>query len=253
MKETTMKIRNALILAVTLLFCTGVASADEIRVAVASNFSNAMKDIAELFEKRTGHRVILVFGSTGKHYAQIKNGAPFEAFIAADVLRPKLLEEEGIARSGSRFTYAIGKVVLWSPNSKLVDAKGKVLSSDTFRHLAIANPKLAPYGEAAEQVMRALGVRDVLERRIVRGEDIGQTFQFVRSGNAELGFVAYSQIKSPEVSAEGSFWEPPQSLYDPVEQQAVLLKDNAVARELLSFMKSGESLKIIRDYGYGTP
>lgn len=246
------KAPNTLFLALSLLFGVATASAGEIRVAVASNFTGAIKEIAQAFEKQTGHQVTLVFGSTGKHYAQIKNGAPFEAFFAADVKRPKLLEEEGAAQPGSRFTYAIGKVVLWSPNQDLVDADAEVLNSDQFRHLAVANPELAPYGKAAEQVMKAKGAWEALRGRMVRGENIGQTFQFVYSGNAELGFVALSQIKKPGAAIEGSYWEPEQSLYDSIEQQAVLLKNNDVARDFLAFVRSEPAREIIHGYGYGT-
>ena len=244
--------RKTLLPALSLLLCAGLASADEIRVAVASNFTDAIKDIAQSFEKKTGHQVTLAFSSTGKHYAQIKHGAPFEAFFAADVKRPKLLEKEGIAQPGSRFTYAIGKIVLWSPDADLVDPKGKVLNDGGFRYLSIANPKLAPYGKAAQQVLKAKGLWKAMQGRMVRGENIGQTFQFVKSGNAELGFVALSQIKKPAAASEGSYWLPPQSLYDPIAQQAVLLKDNAVARKFINFVKSDEqALKIIQAYGYG--
>lgn len=233
------------------LLCTGWASAGVIRVAVASNFSDAIREITEAFEETTEHEVVLIFGSTGKHYAQIKNGAPYEAFFAADVRRPKLLEAEGIAQPGSRFTYAIGRVVLWSPDPGLVDAKGEVLDQSAFRYLAIANPKLAPYGKAAEQIMRARGLWDGLQGRMVRGENIGQTFQFVHSGNAELGFVALSQIRKPGTETKGSHWLPPQSLYDQVDQQAVLLKDNDLARAFLAFARSDQAHTIIRSYGYG--
>jgi len=244
---------HLMLLVLTLLFGTGPVMADEIRVAAASNFSNTIRDIAWLFEQQSGHRVILIFGSTGKHYAQIINGAPFEAFFAADVKRPELLESEGIAQPGSRFTYAVGKVVLWSPDPKAVDTRGKVLNGKNFRHLSIANPKLAPYGRAAEQVLRAQNAWNALQGRMVRGENIGQAFQFVNSGNAKLGFVAFSQIKRPGKSINGSFWEPPKSLYDPIKQQAVLLKDNPVAREFLDFVKSEQALEIIQAYGYDAP
>lgn len=227
--------------------------AGEIHVAVASNFTEAIKSIAGRFEASTGHRVTLISGSTGKQYAQIINGAPFDAFFAADVRRPKLLEEEAIARPGSRFTYAIGKVILWSPKAGYVDNNIKVLEQENYRYLAIANPKLAPYGKAAQEVLQAHGLWDALQGRMVRGENIGQAFQFVKSGNAELGFVAYSQVKRPGHPIEGSFWEVPQSLYSPIEQQAVLLKDSDTARAFLLFVKSDESLDIIRGFGYGTP
>ena len=241
------------LVAAVLLFGAGELAADEIRVAAASNFTNPIKSIAERFTDTTGHKVTLIFGSTGKHYAQIKNGAPFDAFFAADVLRPELLEKECVALSGSRFTYAVGKVVLWSPKIGYVDSAGKVLEQRGFRYLAIANPKLAPYGKAAQEILQARKVWDVLQGNIVRGEDIGQTFQFVKSGNAELGFVAYSQIKRPGHPIEGSFWEIPQSLYTPIEQQAVLLKENTIAKDFLRFVKSEKSRNLIREYGYSVP
>ncbi|PCI26228.1 MAG: molybdate ABC transporter substrate-binding protein [SAR324 cluster bacterium] len=234
-----------------LILSSGQAMADKIRVAVASNFTGTIRKIAESFEKSTGHKVILIFGSTGKHYAQIKHGAPFDAFFAADARRPKLLEKEGVALPGSRFTYAIGKVILWSPQKNYVDIEGKTLEQKEFRYLSLANPKLAPYGKAAQEILQGRGLWKGLRGRMVRGENIGQTFQFVKSGNAELGFIAYSQVKHPGESVEGSYWKIPQSLYSPIEQQAVLLRDNDTARSFLSFVKSDESLKIIRGFGYG--
>lgn len=231
---------------------TTSVTADEIRVAVASNFANAIREIAGRFERQTAHKVTLVFGSTGKHYAQIKHGAPFDAFFAADAKRPRLLEEEGLALPGNRFTYAVGKLILWSPKAHYVDPRGKVLEQGEFRHLALANPKLAPYGRAAREVLQKKGQWLVLRDRMVRGENIGQTFQFVKSGNAELGFVARSQVKRPGQRMEGSWWEIPQALYSPIEQQAVLLQDIAAARAFLTFVRGQEALDIIRAYGYGT-
>ena len=224
--------------------------ADTIRVAVASNFSKPIEAIAARFEDHTGHRLILVFGSTGKHYAQIINGAPFELFLAADMQRPKLLEQQGIAIAGTRFTYARGRLVLWSPRNNYVDAEGKILESGEFRHLAIANPKLAPYGMAAQEVLESRGLWKSLQQRLVRGESIGQAYQFVSSGNAELGFVAYSQINQPNLINTGSYWVIPQTLYEPIEQQVVLLKENTVARDFLSYMQKQEIKKIIFQYGY---
>lgn len=236
-----------------MLLGAGKAVSDEIRVAVASNFADVIKIIAGRFEAGTGHKVVLIFGSTGKHYAQVKNGAPFDAFFAADAERPKRLEEEGVVQSGSRFTYAMGKLVLWSPETGYVDPEGKVLEQGGFRHLAIANPKLAPYGKAAREVLLGRGLWDELQSRMVRGENIGQAFQFVHSGNAQLGFVAYSHVKRPGYSVKGSFWEVPQSLYSTIDQQAVLLTDNDAAHAFLAFVKGDESLEIIRGFGYGTP
>ncbi len=236
-----------------------VSLAEELRVAVASNFYSTIKVIAEQFELKTTnssgqqHKVILIPGSSGKHYAQIINGAPFDIFFSADTERARLLEQSERTESGTRFTYALGKLILWSPMDNYVDLKGEVLKSKDFRYLAIANPKLAPYGKAAEEVLKSLNIWTVLGGRIVRGENIAQTFQFVSSGNAKLGFVAHSQIKSSDLSISGSFWEVPQSIYRPIEQQAVLLRDSALAREFLSFVKSDESLSIIYESGYGLP
>jgi molybdate transport system substrate-binding protein len=238
---------------IVLLLVATQVMAGEVRIAAASNFADAIKEIAHKFEVATGHKVVLVFSSTGKHYAQIKNGAPFSAFFAADVRRPKLLEEEGLTVPGSRYTYALGRVVLWSPKANYVDSEGQVLSQGDFRYLAVANPKLAPYGRAAQEVLRSRGLWDDLHRRMVRGENIGQTYQFVKSGNAELGFVALSQIRQPGQQPEGSYWEVPLSLYQPIEQQAVLLQEDEVARGFLWFVKSEASREIIRGYGYGTP
>jgi len=236
-----------------------VSLAEELRVAVASNFYSTIKVIAEQFELKTTnssgqqHKVILIPGSSGKHYAQIINGAPFDIFFSADTERARLLEQSERAESGTRFTYALGKLILWSSMDNYVDLKGDVLKSKDFRYLAIANPKLAPYGKAAEEVLKSLNIWTDLGGRIVRGENIAQTFQFVSSGNAKLGFVAYSQIKSLDLSISGSFWEVPQSIYSPIEQQAVLLRDSSLAREFLSFVKSDESLSIIYESGYGLP
>jgi len=239
-----------LLVTVALLFTTGYSFAEDIRVAVASNFSSAMTTLAQRFEADTGHKVTLIPGSTGKHYAQIKHGAPYDVFLAADTKRPEILEQEGLALPGSRFTYAIGKIILWSPIAGIVDSEGKVLEQGAFRYLAIANPRLAPYGKAAQQVLQKRGLWGPLKGKIVRGENIGQTFQFVGSGNAEMGFVAYSQLKRPGQSIAGSFWEVPESLYDPIEQQAVLLKNNKAARKFLLFMKSDWARDMIHRFGY---
>ena len=240
-----------LITATTLI--PGQAMADEIRVAVASNFAGAIRAAVDLFEADSGHSVTLAFGSTGKHYAQIRNGAPFDAFFAADARRPELLEKEGLAIAGSRFTYAVGKLILWSPVAAYVDHQGEILKQGTFRHLAMANPELAPYGVAAREVLMERGLWEKLEKRLVRGENISQAFQFVASGNAELGFVAWSQVQRPGHRLEGSFWDVPARLYTPIEQQAVLLKDTGAGRAFMSFMRSEKAIRIIHDHGYETP
>jgi len=238
---------------VTIMFSCTQSIANEIRVAVASNFAHAITSISKKFEIATGYRVTLTFGSTGKHYAQIKNGAPFDVFLAADAVRPKRLEKERVGLPNSRFTYAIGKVVLWSPKANYIDSLGNVLQQRQYRYLAIANPKLAPYGKAAQEILQARKLWGNMHGHIVRGENIAQTFQFIKSGNAELGFVAFSQIKRPSQAVEGSYWEVPQVLYTPIEQQAILLKDNKTARLFLSYLQSDDALQIIHNGGYDTP
>lgn len=244
-------LKNARRLGALMFLCFGSSSADEIRVAVASNFSDTMNRLVERFEQRSDHKVLVSFGSTGNHYAQIKNGAPFEAFFAADVERPELLEKERVAIAGSRFTYAVGRIALWSRQADYVDAEGKVLETGDFRFLAIANPDLAPYGAAAREVLVARGLLEKLQGRLVQGQDIGQTYSFVYTENAELGFVAYSQLKRPGQEIEGSFWLVPEALHRSIEQQAVLLRDVAAAREFLQFVKGEEARMIIQSYGYG--
>ena len=244
--------KNLLIIAL-LLFTSVPLHAGEIRVAVASNFANALREMSAVFTHKTGHKVKISTGSTGKHYAQIKNGGPFDIFFAADTRRPELLDKEGLAVVGSRFTYARGKLVLWSPQKDLVDNEGRVLELGNFTYLAVANPKLAPYGKAAQQVLQKRGLWNSFRKRMVRGENIGQTFQFVKSGNAPLGFVAASQVKRGGVISEGSFWEVPEEYYSAINQQAVLLKNNEVAQSFISFVRSEEGLSIIRDFGYEAP
>jgi len=246
-----MRTRASLGLLVALLGVAGVSAADEIKVAVATNFAGAMDALVERFEATSGHTVLVSSGSTGGHYAQIKNGAPFEAFFAADTERPRLLETEGLAVPGSRFLYAVGRVALWSTRPSYVDADGKILEAGDFRHLAIANPELAPYGAAARDVLTARGLWDRLQPRLVNGQDIGQAYSFVQTGNAELGFVAWAQLKQPNREIAGSYWLVPQSLHRPIEQEAVLLRDVPAARALVEFIKSAEAREIIRSYGYG--
>lgn len=227
--------------------------ADEIRVAVASNFRATMTQASHRFETHHGHRVTLIPGSTGKHYAQIVNGAPFDAFFAADAERPARLEAEDRIVPGTRFTYAIGRLVLWSSKPDLVDPNGSILSSRNFKHLAIANPRLAPYGEAARQVLVSLGLWESLAGTLVRGENIAQTFQFVASGNAEIGFVARAQLQSMAGQVAGSSWEPPLSTHDPIEQQAVLVRDSTAGRQFMAFMRGPEMRALIRAHGYDVP
>lgn len=234
-----------------LACCAGPASAADVHVAVAANFASTMTRLASSFEHSTDNHVLISVGSTGRLYAQIKNGAPFDVFFAADVARPKRLEKERAIVPGSRFTYAVGRIALWSRRPGYVDANGKVLKTLNYRHIAIANPELAPYGAAARAVLRARGLWKRIQSRLVEGQDIGQTYGYVASGNAELGFVAYSQLKKPGASIEGSFWLVPRSLYPPIEQQAVLLKDTPAARAFVRFVKSAPAHAIIAEYGYG--
>lgn len=237
-----------------LLIWSIPARADEVRVAVAANFTAPMQKIAPGFESATGHKLILSFGSTGKFYAQIRNGAPFDVLLSADEATPAKLEAKGNAVSGSRFTYAIGKLVLWSPKPGMVDKTGKVLSQGEFRHLALANPKLAPYGAASVDAMKALGVYEKLKEKFVLGENLPQVHQFVASGNAELGFLALSQIFQNGRYSEGSFWVLPENLYPPVKQDAIALalgKNKPAVDAFLKYLRGKESREIIKSYGYG--
>ncbi|HEY1104461.1 MAG TPA: molybdate ABC transporter substrate-binding protein [Burkholderiaceae bacterium] len=229
------------------------AHADEVQVAVAANFAGPMKAIAAVFEKTTGHKAELITGATGKFYAQIKSGAPFDVFLSADNETPAKLEQEGLAVKGSRFTYATGKLVLWSANANLVDGKGDVLKKGDFKKLAIANPKVAPYGAAAVETMTKLGLLDAITPKLVQGESIGQTFSFISTGNAELGFVALSQVLEGGKLKAGSAWTVPATLHAPIVQDAVVLargKDNKAAAELIALLKSDRIKDLIRSYGY---
>lgn len=226
------------------------AQAGPVHVAVATNFAKTARELGEAFEKERGDRVVVSAGSTGKLYAQIVSGAPYEVFLAADAERPRRLVEAGHAVEGTRFPYALGRLVLWSPDvGRVADASAL---RGTFRHLAIANPELAPYGAAARDTLRRLGLWDALAPRLVRGEDIGQTYQFVATGNAELGFVALSQV----MGVEGSRWLVPDDHHAPLEQQAVLLEpgqgDDA-ARAFLAFLQGDAARALIEASGYALP
>jgi molybdate transport system substrate-binding protein len=227
--------------------------AAEVQVAVAANFTAPMQKIAADFEKATGHKAQLAFGATGKFYAQIKNGAPFEVLLAADDETPAKLEKEGMAVAGTRFTYSIGQLALWSAKPGYVDDKGEVLKQGAFDHLAIANPKLAPYGAAAVETLTKLGLLGSIEPRFVQGENIAQTFQFISTGNAELGFVALSQVVENGKLKSGSAWVVPASLHAPIRQDAVVLakgKDNPAAAALMKYLKSDPARAVIKSYGY---
>ena len=243
-------------LSVSVLLAVVVASpvlADEVQVAVAANFTAPMQKIAADFEKDTGHKAALSFGSTGKFYAQIRNGAPFEVFLAADDETPAKLEKEGFAVGGSRFTYATGQLALWSAKPGYVDDRGEVLKTGTFQHLAIANPRLAPYGAAAVEALKKMGLLGSIERKFVQGENIAQTYQFVSTGNAELGFVALSQIYADGKLKGGSAWIVPARLHSPIRQDAEVLsqgKDNPAAAALVKYLKSDKARAVIKSYGY---
>jgi len=223
------------------------------RIAVASNFADPARALADEFRKT--HDAVIEFtpGSTGKQYAQIINGAPFDAFLSADAARPERLESEGRGVAGSRFTYALGRLALWSTRADFVDPKGDVLRGSAFAHLAIAKPDLAPYGAAAQSALEHMQLWDDVQSRIVFGENISQTFQFVESGNAQIGFVAWSQIILRTGEARGSFWLVPSTMHPPIAQDAILLTDNAVAREFLDFLKTPAARSSIKKFGYDLP
>ena len=229
------------------------AQAGDALLAVAANFTAPMQKIAQAFEQDTGHKAVLSFGATGSFYAQIKNGAPFDVLLAADDDTPLKIEKEGLSVVGSRFTYATGQLVLWSKQAGLVDDKGEVLRSGKFQKLAIANPKLAPYGLAATETLTQLGLLSELQPKIVMGESIGQTYQFLVTENAQLGFVALSQVFAGGKITQGSVWVVPAKLHNPIQQDAVLLnsgKNNPAAAALLTYLKSDKARAIIKSYGY---
>jgi molybdate transport system substrate-binding protein len=248
----TLPLSRCLALLAAAVFACAVEAA-EVHVAVAANFTAPLKDIAAEFERDTGHKVVASSGPTGGLYTQIRNGAPFELFLAADDSTPAKLEQEGGVVPGSRFTYAIGKLVLWSASADVVDDRGEVLKRNAFRHLAIANPKTAPYGLAATQVLERLGLADAIRPRLVEGTNITQAHQFVASGNAELGFVALSQVYKDGRLAAGSAWIVPAELYEPIRQDAVILargRDNPAAQALADYLKGPKAAAVIRAYGY---
>lgn len=241
------------LLPLALLIAGHAAWADEVQVAVAANFTAPMQRIAVEFEKDTGHKAQLSFGATGKFYAQIRNGAPFQVLLAADDETPAKLEKEAMTQSGGRFTYAIGKLALWSAKPGYVDDQGEVLRKGDFNKLALANPKLAPYGLAAMESITRLGVLSAVESKFVQGENIAQTYQFVSTGNAELGFVALSQVMKDGRIASGSAWIVPASLHTPIRQDAVVLakgQGNAAAGALMKYLKGDKARAIIKGYGY---
>jgi molybdate transport system substrate-binding protein len=231
------------------------AHADDLSVAVAANFTAPMKLIAAEFEKDSGHKLLASYGSTGKFYAQIKNGAPFEVLLAADDETPAKLVKENVALSGSQFTYALGKLVLWSAKPGVVDGAGAVLKKADFAHLALADPKLAPYGVASMETLRNLGAYESAKPKMVTAETITQAYQFISSGNAELGFVALSQVLK-DGKIDGSSWLVPANLYTPIRQDAVVLtpgRGKPAADALMKFLKSDKARAIIKSFGYELP
>ena len=242
------------LVSLALLAFAATAQAGEVQVAVAANFAGPMARIGEAFTAATGHTLKLSTGATGKFYTQIISGAPFEVLLAADDETPKKLVAEGHALAGTNFTYALGKLVLWSAQAGFVDDQGAVLGSDKVKHVAIANPKVAPYGAAGQEVIKARGLTDALAPKLVTGESIAQAYQFVATGNAEIGFVALSQVVVPGKPVAGSYWLVPSNLYGEIRQDAALLKageKNPAAKALLDYLKSEPAKALIREYGYG--
>jgi len=239
------------LLALALILAAGRVQADTALIAVAANFAKPAERLIQAFAAESGHEIEVSAGSTGTLAAQIRNGAPFTLLLSADERRPEELEAEGLAVAGSRFTYAVGKLVLWGPDPRWVVLDPTAsLTNPQLTHLAIANPEVAPYGRAAQEALTALGVWDAVQAKLVRGEDVAQAYQFVASGNAELGFLALSQV----LDQSGSRWEVPQDLYGPIRQQAVLLKPgegSAAAKAFLDYLRSEPAREIIRAAGYG--
>lgn len=247
------RLHSAISIIAASLLVAQVATAGDVSVAVAANFTAPMQKIAVEFERDTGHKASLAFGATGKFYAQIANGAPFEVFLSADDETPARLENEALAVQGSRFTYAIGKLVLWSATENYVDSQGEVLAKGNFKHIALANPKTAPYGAAAMETLKHLGLADKIQAKVVQGENIAQTHQFVSTGNAELGFVALSQVFKDGKLTSGSAWMVPPKYYSPIRQDAVILdkgRSNQAAVALMGYLKGDNAKTIIRSFGY---
>jgi molybdate transport system substrate-binding protein len=238
------------------IFAFGIpinAHASEVKVAVASNFTAPMKVIGQIFQKDTGHKASLSYGATGQFYAQIKNGAPFDILLAADEKIPAKLESEGLGVLGTQFTYATGRLVLWSKQAALIDSEGEVLKLGNFNKIAIANPKLAPYGAAAMEVINNTGLTAAITPKLVEGSNISQAFQFVSSGNAPLGFIAISQVFENGTLKTGSGWIIPSSLHKPIRQDAILLnpgKNEPAAQALMNYLRSNQAKEVIRSFGY---
>lgn len=244
---------NYLASVLAVMTCVGTVHAGEVQVAVAANFAGPMEALAAQFQKDTGHKAVVASGATGKFYAQIRNGAPFEVLLSADDETPARLEAEGQVVAKSRFTYAVGRLVLWSAKANYVDVAGAVLKTGDFKHLAIANPKTAPYGAAASAVIDKLGLSERLQPRLVQGENIAQAFQFASTGNAELGFVAQAQVWRDGKFTAGSGWIVPATMHAPIRQDAALLTKgakNPAAQALLDYLRTDKAKALIRTYGY---
>ena len=245
-----------LITSFLLVLLSSASYAETTLVAIAANFTKPMTEIAGEFEKATGHNAKLSFGSSGKFVSQIENGAPFEVFLSADDKSPAKLQQSGFGVENANFTYAIGKLVLWSATANYVDSQGEILKKGGFKHIALADPKLAPYGAAAVEFLKTKNLFDKLQPLFVLGENISQTHQFVSTGNAELGFVALSQVSENGKITSGSAWVVPANFYEPLKQNAVLLKtgeENPAAKALLDYLKSPSAKTIIQKYGYDLP
>lgn len=235
------------------LILSAAAHAETVQIAVAANFTAPARALAEIFARTTGHQAQLSFGATGAFYTQIKNGAPFDILLAADDERPIRLEKEGDTVPGSRFTYATGQLVLWSAKPGFVDDQGAVLKNGNFNKIAIANPKNAPYGAAAVETMDKLGLAAALQPKLVTGESIGQTYNFIATGNAELGFVALAQVLDGGKLKSGSMWVVPAKYHAPIIQDAVILKraaGNPAARAWMDLLRAPQTKQFIRSYGY---
>ncbi|MDY0050454.1 MAG: molybdate ABC transporter substrate-binding protein, partial [Halothiobacillaceae bacterium] len=248
------KLLAPVLAAVVALASPAIVLADTLNAAVAANFTKTIEEIGAAFKEKTGHEVKFSFGPTGKLYAQIKNGAPFDLFFAADTDKPEMLVKEGLVKEGSYFVYAQGVLALYSPSLPVKEGYKDVLGKAEFAHLSIANPKTAPYGAAAEEVLKKLGVYDTVKPKIVNGESIAHAFQYVQTGNAPLGFVALSQIVDPQSPAygKGEYWLPGQDMYAPINQGAVILKraeNNPVAQQFIDYLRSDEGRKVIERYG----
>ncbi len=247
-----------ILIAAVISFNSGVSVADTAKIAVAANFTKTIEKIGEAFTEQTGHKVKFAFGPTGKLYAQIKNGAPYDLFFGADERRPLKTIEDGIGMQSSYFVYAQGQIALYSAKHPVKESALQVLQKAEFRHLAMANPKTAPYGERAEAFLKSQGLYETVKPKIVNGESIGNAFQYVVTGNAEIGFVALSQLVDPQspLYNKGEYWVVPQEQYQPIKQGAVLLKraeNNPAALAFVEFMKTPAALDIIRSFGYATP